>query len=150
MMSTCKRGRVLLVIENKNIYGISPEGGEVLFEIRVNFDIKTVIDLIEGCLLCIDSKGNFRLIEIFYETGVNLATWHIKSENNWTLEQATVHKLSGKFNLIIKMGCDTVGKVVLVYSIDPQSEIVPCTFRHWIIKDGLNDKNMPFIVKQYC
>lgn len=149
MMIMCKRGRVLLVIEKFNIYGISPEDGEVLFEIRVNFDIKSVIDIIEGCLLCIDSKGNFRLIEIFYETGVNLVTWYLKSEDNWTLEEATVHKLSfsGKFNLIIKIRCDTVGKVILVYSIDAQSEIVSCTFRHWILEEGhFSDKNLPVIV----
>lgn len=154
MMTTCKRGRVLLVIERGNIYGISPEGGEVLFELSsFDFGIKMVIDLIEGSLLCIDSKGNFRLIEIFYETGVILATWHLNfyghewNYKNWKLEEATVHKLFEKFNLIVKLGFGRDVKVILIYSIDPLSEIVPCTFRHWIINSIVNDKNLPFIVQ---
>lgn len=154
-MTTCKRGRVLLIIEKLNIYGISSEGGEVLFDIPIEgFDIKSFIQVVEGCLLCIDSKGNFRLIEIFYETGVVLATWHLnfsERTDNWTLEQAAVHKLSGKFNLIIKIRGEMIGKVILIYLIDPLSEIVTCTFRHWIMNNHNNssysDKNsLPFIV----
>ena len=141
----------MLVIEQIIIYGISPEGGEVLFEIRMDFEIKSVIDMIEGCLLCIDSRGNFKLIEIFYETGAILATWHLKYENSWTLEQATIHKISEKFNLIIKMRNELLGEMILAYSIDPQIKIVPCTFRYWIVDDNCNDKNLPFIVrKNFC
>ena len=172
LMTSCKRGRVLLIIEKFNIYGISSEGGEVLFDIPIEggFDIKSFIQVIEGCLLCIDSKGNMRLIEIFYETGQVLATWHFnfsERNHNWTLEQVTataaataaIHKLSGKFNLIIKIRCEMIGKVILIYSIDPLSEIVTCTFRHWIMnsckdskdmnscKDSSKDiNNLPFIV----
>lgn len=152
-MTTCKRGRILLIIEKFSIYGISSEGGEVLFDIPIEgFDIKSFIQVIEGCLLCIDSKGNFRLIEIFYETGAVLATWHLnlnEGNDNWTLEQATIHKISEKFNLIIKIRSEIIGKVILIYSIDPLSEVVACTFRHWIMNNSYsenNNDNLPFIV----
>ena len=152
MMTSYKIGRVLLVIEKCMIYGISPDGGEVLFEIKTKtFEIVSVIDVIEGCLLCIDSKGQFRLIEIFYETGQVLATWHLNFTDKtvqWTIENAEIYRNSpDKFNLIIKMRNALIGRVILVYSLDPQSEIVSCTFRHWII-NNYNDKSLPFIVRK--
>lgn len=153
ILTTCKVGRILLIIEKFSIYGISPDRGEVLFEAKdENYDIINVIGMIEGCLLCIDSKGKFKLIEIFYETGQILTTWHLNfgdGNEKWSLEHAAIHKptsSSVKFNLILKMRSENIGRVILVYSIDPQSEIVKCVFRHWIINNNYNDKTLPFIV----
>lgn len=148
LMKTCKSGRVLLVIDKMKIYGISLKEGEVLFELSM--EDCTVIDGFEGCLLYIDKIGRFHLIEIFYETGQVLASWHLNFgdfEGNWIVESAAIHKISSeKFNLIVKLRNDVIGRVILVYLIDPKSEVVTCTFRHWIISD-FNDKKLPFIVK---
>ena len=89
MTRTFRNGPVLLVIGKLKIYGISPSDGEIFFEFTLNqMEIRHVIDLVEGCVLVLDSCGRFQFIEVFYETGQILATWQLESsdDSKWEIE----------------------------------------------------------------
>lgn len=147
LLTTSRSGLILLAVGKCKIYGIALEGGEVIFELQID-EIKTVIDIVEGCLLCLDSNGRFKLIEIFYETGQVLATWKLQCENvKLVIDSVSVKsKLSGsKFNLTVKLSAEASDKVVAVFTIDPASEVTTCTFRHWILTDQ-DEKPLPVIV----
>lgn len=148
MTKTFKNESVLLAIGMQKIYGISPSDGELLFEFTT--EIGHVIDLVEGCLLSLDSRGRFRLIEIFYETGQILGTWQLETPDNsmWEMEAASVRAVGSKINLFVKL--KTAGmRVILVFPIDPICEIATCSFRHWTISSNQDDKSLPFIVKTW-
>lgn len=150
LLTACQSGLVLLAVGQNRIYGITLDGGEVLFEMKIKeFIIKQVVDCIEGCLLCIDDEGRFRLIEIFYETGQVLASWQLteSGENAFEIESTSIkqNESGSKFNLTVKLGSKIAGKVVLVFAIDPASEVVACSFRHWILTNQ-DEKLLPSIV----
>ena len=146
MTRTFRNDSVLLVIGKVKIYGISPSDGEMLFEFSLNpLEICHVIDLVDGCLVFLDFNGNFRLFEVFYETGQILATWQLDCNLDWEIE-ATSIKINGqKLNLFVKMKRENC-RVIVVYPLDPLCEIVTCSFRHWTVNSDQDDKTLPLIV----
>lgn len=146
MTRTFQNDSVLLVVGKQKIYGISPSYGEILFEISLqDLEIGQVIDLVDGCLLCLDTHGQFKLIEIFYETGQVLATWQLDCSPDWEIEAASVRVNTSRINLFVKMK-SKIGRVILVYHLDPLCDIVTCTFRHWSLNSNQDDKTLPSIV----
>ena len=146
MTRTFQNDSVLLVVGKQKIYGISPSDGEILFEFSLqDTEISHVIDLVDGCLMCLDTNGQFRLIEIFYETGQVLVTWQLDCSHEWVIEAASVRVNTSRTNLFVKMK-SKIGRVILVYHLDPFCEIVTCTFRHWTLNSNQDDKTLPPIV----
>lgn len=148
ILTQSKSGMILLLIGRRRIYGIDSEDGEILFEIQLDFEIfSNIAFMVEGCLLCLDSEGLLRLIEIHFETGQILSTWSMICES----ETLVIESISlNDDHLIIKLSFKMIGKVILVFKFDPLSEVVPCIFRHWIITEEHNedDNKLPFIVKK--
>lgn len=146
MTRTFQNDSVLLVVGKQKIYGIFPSDGEIVFEFSPqDTEISHVIDLVDGCLICLDTHGQFKLIEIFYETGQVLATWQLDCSPEWEIEAASVRVNASKINLFVKMK-SKIGRVILVYHLDPLCEIVTCTFRHWALNSNQDDKTLPSIV----
>lgn len=109
-------------------------------------------------MLCLDTKGKFHLIEIYYETGQVLGIWTLKITDEIEILIEGVQLLENekiiKYNLMIVLEVKGIGRVICVFSFDPLVEFnVPCVcvFRHWTIviengDDGI-DKNLPDIVR---
>lgn len=123
-----------------------------MFELaNENFEIERVVGIVEGtCLLCVDSLGMLRLIEMFYETGQTLALWELKlrsegvegerEEYDSEPEAESVHEIFSVEAITIDQtdACHLVVKVligreraILVFKFDPLN--VQCIFRHCIL-----------------
>lgn len=151
-MTTCctQSGLSILVIGKDEIFGVGMEDGRVKFEFEQKLkNLCRLVDIIDGCAIMLDEYGNFHLMELFYETGQILATWSVEMVQNnssWSLNNVSVRKDGGKIKFLITLESNSIGTLNALFFIDPLSSVPVCSFRHWIINDDCDEKNLPQIV----
>lgn len=137
------RQLVLLSKDMKSIYTVSFEEGSLKVVKRFDFEVADILNC-NGLVLVCGANGSLELVDFMFGSAFTLKKWHVNSQVELELHSFNVLMRESVLCLSIDGQAKDVGIFTVIFNMNSQPE---CLFRFWYLRDGVDDKNLPILVR---